>query len=155
MGIGHKNDRIGELNSFWLFSVLCLLCLCARLFICALCHLLGKGWPLGSRLWCLPVSLSLSRWYPGSGRCGTWLYRFLIFAPLLTFDLCTSTYFRQSNFVINLYRRLIANCKNISCYSSKLQILFVKTIQYGSYHRYNISKCLEYLSLCLNVCFGW
>ena len=30
-------------------------------------HLLGKGWPLGSRLWCPTVSLSLSRWYPGSG----------------------------------------------------------------------------------------
>ena len=30
-------------------------------------HLLGKGWPLGSRLWCPTVSLSLSQWYPGSG----------------------------------------------------------------------------------------
>ena len=30
-------------------------------------HLLGKGGPLGSRLWCLTVSLSLSHWYPGSG----------------------------------------------------------------------------------------
>ena len=30
-------------------------------------HLLGKGWPLGSRLWCLTVSLSLSHWYRGSG----------------------------------------------------------------------------------------
>ena len=30
-------------------------------------HLLGKGWPLGSRLLCLIVSLSLSHWYPGSG----------------------------------------------------------------------------------------
>ena len=30
-------------------------------------HLLGKVWPLGFRLWCLTVSLSLSRWYPGSG----------------------------------------------------------------------------------------
>ena len=30
-------------------------------------HLLGKGWSLGSRLWCLTVSLSLSHWYPGSG----------------------------------------------------------------------------------------
>ena len=48
------------------FSVLCLLCLCARLLICALCHLLGKGWPLGSRFRCLTVSLSLSHWYPGS-----------------------------------------------------------------------------------------
>ena len=34
------------------FSVLCLLCLCACLFICA--------------LWCITVSLSLSHWYPGS-----------------------------------------------------------------------------------------
>ena len=30
-------------------------------------HLLGNGWPLDSRLWCLTVSLLLSHWYPGSG----------------------------------------------------------------------------------------
>ena len=30
-------------------------------------HLLGKSWSLGSRLWCLTVSLSHSHWYPGSG----------------------------------------------------------------------------------------
>ena len=30
-------------------------------------HLLGKGCPLGSHLWCLTVSLSLSHWYPVSG----------------------------------------------------------------------------------------
>ena len=30
-------------------------------------HLLGKAWPLDSRLWGLTVSLSLSHWYPGSG----------------------------------------------------------------------------------------
>ena len=30
-------------------------------------HLLGKGWPLGSRLWCVTVYLLLSHWYPGSG----------------------------------------------------------------------------------------
>ena len=30
-------------------------------------HLLGKGRPLSSRLWCITVSLSLSHWYPGSG----------------------------------------------------------------------------------------
>ena len=49
------------------FSVFCLLCLCARLFICALRSPAGKRWPLGSRLWCLTVGLSLSHWYPGSG----------------------------------------------------------------------------------------
>ena len=30
-------------------------------------HLLGKGWPHGSRLWCLIVTLSLSHWYSVSG----------------------------------------------------------------------------------------
>ena len=30
-------------------------------------HLLGKSCPLGSRLWRLTLSLSLSNWYPGSG----------------------------------------------------------------------------------------
>ena len=44
------------------FSVLCLLCLCVRLFICALWSPGGKG--LTS--WLLTVSLSLSHWYPGS-----------------------------------------------------------------------------------------
>ena len=49
------------------FSVLCLLCLCVRLVICALSSPAGKGWPLGSHLWCIIVSLSLSHWYPGAG----------------------------------------------------------------------------------------
>ena len=30
-------------------------------------HLLGKGWPLGTRFFCLTVSLSLSHMYLGSG----------------------------------------------------------------------------------------
>ena len=55
-------------------SVLCFLCLCARLFICALWSPAGKG--LTS--WLSTVSLSLSHCYPGSGVV------FLIFAPLLT-----------------------------------------------------------------------
>ena len=44
-----------------------LFCLVFATSLNVLCgHLLGEGWPLGSRLWCLPVSLSLSHWYPGS-----------------------------------------------------------------------------------------
>ena len=55
------------MDLLWAVSVLCLLCfVCVCLYVpCG--HLLGKGWPLGSRLWCLTVSLSLSHWYPGSG----------------------------------------------------------------------------------------
>ena len=66
------------------FSVLRLRFLCARLFIVPCGHLLGKGGPLGSHLWCLTVSLSLSHWYPGSG--------VVVSIP----DLCTLTYFYMS-----------------------------------------------------------
>ena len=64
-------------------SVLCLLCLCARLFICDLWSPAGKGltsWLLFVVSNCEFVIFPLVSWV----RCGTWLYRFLIFAPLLT-----------------------------------------------------------------------
>ena len=48
------------------FSVLCLLCLCARLFICALSPA-GKGLTSWLSFVVSAVSLSLSHWYPGSG----------------------------------------------------------------------------------------
>ena len=48
-------------------SVLCLLCLCARLFICALWSPAGKGLTSWLSFVVSPVSLSLSHWYPGSG----------------------------------------------------------------------------------------
>ena len=44
---------------FVMLSCVCLLMPCG--------HLLGKYWPLGSRLLCLNVNLSFSHWYPGSG----------------------------------------------------------------------------------------
>ena len=68
----------------YVISVLFLLCFCARLFIDALLSPAGKGWPLGSRLWC-PI-VKLSRTFPlvSGVRCGAWLYRFLIFALFLT-----------------------------------------------------------------------
>ena len=68
---------------FYVLSVLCLLCLCVRLFICALWSPAGKGltsWLPFVVTHCEFVTYSLEPWV----RCGTWLYRFLIFAPLLT-----------------------------------------------------------------------
>ena len=49
-------------------SVMCLLhvCLCARLFICALWSSAGKGLTSWLSFVVSAVSLSLSHWYPGS-----------------------------------------------------------------------------------------
>ena len=68
------------------FSVLHLLCLCACLFICALWSPAGKGLSSWLRFvvsYCEFVTFPLVSWV----RCGTLLYRFLIFAPLLTLNL--------------------------------------------------------------------
>ena len=77
---------------------LCNLCL---VFACG--HLLGMGWPLGSRLWCLIVFLSLPHVVSGA-RCGTWLYWFQIFAAFLTLNIfvygLSST---KSLFVLMIY----------------------------------------------------
>ena len=48
-------------------SVLCLLCLCVRLFIYALWSPAGKGLTYWLSFVVSTVSLSLSHWYPGSG----------------------------------------------------------------------------------------
>ena len=51
-------------------SVLCLLCLCARLFICALWSPVspaGKGLTSWLSFVVSTVILSFSHWYPGSG----------------------------------------------------------------------------------------
>ena len=73
-------------------SVLCLLCLCAPLFICALWSPAGKG--LTSWLsFVSTVSLSLSHWYPGSGVV------LIVSIP----DLSTLTYFTYTVISIKLY----------------------------------------------------
>ena len=65
------------------FSVLCLLCLCARRFICALWSPARKGLTSWLSLLvsnCEFDTLPSVSWV----RRGTWFYRFLIFAPILT-----------------------------------------------------------------------
>ena len=66
------------------FFFLCLLCLCTCLFMCALWSPAGNGltsWLSFVVSNCEFVSFPLVSWV----RCGTSLYRFLMFAPLLTF----------------------------------------------------------------------
>ena len=53
-------------GSFMLF-LSCFRYACMHVCLLMPCgHLLGKDWPLGSRLWCQIVKLSLSHWYPWS-----------------------------------------------------------------------------------------
>ena len=80
------SDRSKVVLLSWIFYVFYVLCVYAFVCVCLYVpcgHLLGKGWPLGS-LFVVSnyefVTFPLVSWV----RCGTWLYRFLIFAPLLT-----------------------------------------------------------------------
>ena len=61
-------------------SVLCFLCLCARLFVCALWSPAGKELTSWLSFVVSAVSLSLSHWYPVLSVVLDCI-RFLIFAP--------------------------------------------------------------------------
>ena len=66
--VKYFTDSSKSVLLLWIiFFVLCLLCLCARLFICALWSLAGKGLTSWLSFVASTVSLSLSHWYPGSG----------------------------------------------------------------------------------------
>ena len=77
----------GTSQLLWIFYVFVLSCVCdvfVRVCLYVICgHLLGKGWPLGSRLWCLlwvchfPIGILGQVWY------------LIVSIP----DLCTLTYF--------------------------------------------------------------
>ena len=71
---------------FYTFSVLWLLCLCVRLFICALWSHAGTSWLSFVVSNCEFVTFPLVSWV----RSGFRLYRFLIFAPLLTLQFFSS-----------------------------------------------------------------
>ena len=69
--VKYFTDRSKAFFLLWIFYVFFLSCVCyAFVSVCLYVpcgHLLGKGWTLGSRVWCPTVSLSLSHWYLGSG----------------------------------------------------------------------------------------
>ena len=65
-----------------LFSVLCLLCLCARLFICALWSPAGKGLTSGLSF-VVPYCMSLSHWYLGSCVALDCIYSWSLYPYLL------------------------------------------------------------------------
>ena len=88
----YRSKAVLLLWIFYVFSVLWLLCVCVCLFKCAMWSPSGKGltsWLLFVVSNCEFVTFPLVSW----ARRGTCLYRFLIFAPLLT--LLTKLHIRQ------------------------------------------------------------
>ena len=86
----------------------CLLCLCARLFICTLWSPAGKGltsWLSFAVSNCEFFTFPLISWV----RCGTWLYRFLICAPFFTL--------KQLQFKV-LCKKSVKNKSFAPCYDS-------------------------------------
>ena len=71
--VKYFTDRSKAVLLLWIvyvyvFVLSCVSYVFVRVCLYVLCgHLLGKGWPLVSRLLCPTVSLSFSHWYPGSG----------------------------------------------------------------------------------------
>ena len=78
-------------------SVLCLLCFVRVCLYVLRGHLLGKGWPLGSRLWCLlwvcyfPIGILGQVWY------------LIVSIP----DLCNLTYFYIEYNVCSICKRIV------------------------------------------------
>ena len=98
-------------------SVLCLLCF-VRVCLYMLCgHLLGKGWPLGSRLWCLlwvchfPIGILGQVWY------------LIVSIP----DLCNLTYFK--------YFWCICYSHQLYCFFIELEWLNTRTHSMARHRR--------------------
>ena len=69
--VKYFTDRSKAVLLLWIFYVFVLSCvcyvLCASVYMCFVVTCWGKGWPLGSRLWCLLWVCHFPNWYPGSG----------------------------------------------------------------------------------------
>ena len=85
--VKYFTDRSKAVLLLWIFYVFVLSCvcyvLCASVYMCFLvtCWERADLLALVCGVFCEFVTFPLVSWV----RCGTWLYRFLIFAPLLTF----------------------------------------------------------------------
>ena len=137
------------------FVLSCVCYVFVRVCLYVLCgHLLGKGWPLGSRLWCLlwvchfPIGILGQVWY------------LIVSIP----DLCTLTYFKSIvcgniNYKSINICHCIINCKAFvrwwilvlksifRSYSKALKIDLTYQIQQHDFNRWNsqiklLNECL-------------
>ena len=99
-------------------------------------HLLGEGWPLVSRLWCLTVSLLLSHWYSGSG---------VVLYCIDSWSL--HPYFNPSSKIFLLYVPM-------RCFFCGSFVLFMSCVRhtFASVHCCLVVTCLERADLLHLVC---
>ena len=131
-------------------------------------HLLGKGWLLGSCLWCITVSLSLSHWYPGSGvvlDCiDSWsLHPYLLNYHMIIHDFLWNSYMVPSYCIVDwFFKTTTANYWNIKnaclakyqmpqCFLSELVSLlnFVFWVCKGSDKTFQICRLIWAFAGCL------
>ena len=105
------------------FMHVCLLMLCG--------HLLGKGWSLGSRLWCLIVTLSLSHWYPGSGVVLDCIYSWSLPSFLLIQLLCYEVYLLETICICVL---------TVRCWNLVLFLLLLPVKCISQRHRHTVKN---------------
>ena len=86
--VKYFTDRSKAVLLLWIFYVFVLFCVCYVLCMSVYMCFVVTCWERADLLalvcgvYCEFVTFPLVSWV----RCGTWLYRFLIFAPLLTFN---------------------------------------------------------------------
>ena len=104
-------------NAACVISVLCLLCFRAHLFIDALWSPAGKG--LTSWLSFVKSNYESVTFHLVSRvRCGTWLYRFLILAPLLLNWLSGFWNFYVHVLLVNFCFKCIPSCNSPEMYTA-------------------------------------
>ena len=123
-------DRSKVALLLWIFYMFFLPCVCyAFVSVCLYVphvHLLGKGWPLGSRLRCPTVSLSLSHWYPGSD---------------VVLD-CIDSWSLHPSLLYLTTRKLDVILNNVTAWVKVFRIIPKFKILRLTFHRKSASKCL-------------
>ena len=120
-------------------SVLCLLCFVRVCLYVLRGHLLGKGWPLGSRLWCLlwvchfPIGILGQVWY------------LIVSIP----DLCNLTYFESQILFWGCWYVQLLLIPTLSkiyltfCIHVTLYLLFLKLLYKTEYNLCDSSEALS------------
>ena len=146
-----RSKAVLLLRIFYVFVLSCVCYVFVRVCLYVLCgHLLGKVWPLGSRLSCLhvTVSLSLSDWYPGScvvlDCIDSWsLQPYLL---LLSTHICNNYRLASGDFchlLITFATSVVSNiCLDLNPNSLTLEICFWKCL-YWKYMWEDDNKSLK------------